>query len=177
MFTPHHIIFQRLIGVSFFHRMSRCMECNHAIDDTSHERCHTHADCAQGSLYYSLFCGVCQGLWSRSRDYENDMPDAILAYKELFRWVTGFIKNSKGREPGRDCFSDADERREFNVLKGILKPRKRAASKDSSFASSAPSKRVSIWLIYKVKFFLDIVLFARKKCNAYRSLMYCPFLS
>ena len=128
----------------FLYSMSRCIDCKHKIDDTSHERCHTHADCAQDRLYYGGFCGICQSLWARSREYKSDYDDAKAAYDILFTWINGFGKNSKGRAPGQDFFSDANERQEFEALRKILKPRKRSASRDSSFASSISSKRVSI---------------------------------
>ena len=129
--------------------MNRCVDCRHVIDGTSHDRCHTHADCAQGMLYFAGFCGICQDLWQRSREYKDDYHDAKEAFKILFAWVIGFGKNLKGREPGQDFFSNVEERLEFDRLRNILQPRKRSASRDSS-RSSIPSKRVSITRDYSL---------------------------
>ena len=124
-------------------RMSRCTACNHENDNTTHDRCRTHADCARGPYYFAGFCGICHSLWDRSRNYEVDMPDAVEAFDLLFVWVMGFGKNSKGRPKGQDFFQDPEERREFVRLRKILKPRKRSESVNSS-QSSIPSQRVSI---------------------------------
>ena len=88
-------VYKDSLGFFFFHRMSRCIDCKHVIDGSSHERCHTHADCAQGQFYYAEFCGICQDLWARSREYKDDPADAKAAFKILFTWVIGFGKIPK----------------------------------------------------------------------------------
>ena len=124
--------------------MSRCATCNHVSSEvTNHDRCRTHADCVRDRKYYAAFCGICHGLWSRARRFDEDKPDAIAAFDLLHPWVMGFGKNSKGRARGEDFFVDAEERREFKFLNSILRPRKRASSVDSSL-SSIPSHRVSV---------------------------------
>ena len=129
-------------GSFFFYRMSRCVVCKHVTNATSHDKCRTHADCARGPLYYGGFCGICHGLWDRANAYDRDPTDAARAFELLDIWITGFVKNSKGRTPGMDHFSDPEERRNFVRLRNLFKPRKRAASADSR-RSSVPSQRVS----------------------------------
>ena len=140
--STNFLVFIYSLGFFFIYSMSRCAECNHDIDPSSHNKCRTHADCVRGKRYYAGLCGICHGLWSRAREFETNMEDATVAFDLLFPWVTGFGKNSRGRTPGQDFFVDAEERREFVYLRGIFKPRKRAASLDSS-KSSIPSNRVS----------------------------------
>ena len=123
--------------------MSRCSECNHQSDGSSHDKCRTHADCVRDRKYYAAFCGICHGLWARAREFRTNLTDATAAFDLLCPWVVGFGKNSKGRARGEDFFVDVEERREFKYLSSILRPRKRASSVDSSH-SSIPSHRVSV---------------------------------
>ena len=132
------------LGFFILYRMSRCAECHHVSSEvTTHDRCRSHADCVQDLRYYAAFCGVCQGLWSRAREYVDNKSDATEAFDQLLPWITGFAKNSKGRTPGTDFFIDPEEHREFIHLKSIFRPKKRASSLDSS-RSSIPPHRVSL---------------------------------
>ena len=132
---------KKLMGVYFFlYSMSRCIDCNHKIDGTSHDRCHTHADCSRDMRYLAALCGVCHVLWDRVRDYEDNPLDAKIAFKELHTWICGYVKNSKNRERGVDCFRDPEERTEYDRLRRRFL---RSSSVDS-VRSSVPSQRVSI---------------------------------
>ena len=124
--------------------MSRCIECNHPNDASTHDKCRGHADCARGGKYYAGFCGICHGLWERSRNFAKDFADAKEAFDLLDPWVMGFLKNSKGRPSGEDFFSDPEEKKEFKRLKAVLKPRKKKSSSCNTSKSSIPSQRVSV---------------------------------
>ena len=113
---------------------------------TAHDRCRSHADCIRDGCYYAAFCGVCHGLWARARNYREDPTDAKAAFDLLYPWVLGFRKNSRGRAPGTDFFLDKEERREFVILRGVL--RKRASSQETASLSSIPSSRVSVLYMF-----------------------------
>ena len=136
--------------------MDRCVSCNHQTNSSSHDKCRTHADCARNGLYYGAFCGICHSLWGRAREYEVNPVDASRAFDLLLVWTSGFAKNSKDRPPGTDFFADIEERRDFERLRSILKPRKRASSLDSR-RSSVSSKRVSIMEYFFWGFFLFLL--------------------
>ena len=129
-------------GYLFFNRMSKCVECNHAINASSHDRCRTHAACANGRQYYAGLCGVCHNLWHRARAYEENLEVASNSFALLQEWIGGFARNSKGRPKGVDYFSDPEERRDFERLRAVFKVTSRASSLDGS-GSSIPSHRVS----------------------------------
>ena len=130
-------------GFFFFLRMSRCADCKHYIKASTHDRCRAHSDCARGPLYFGALCGVCQGLWSRARAFDDDLEDARIAFSLLAEWIEGFRKNSKGRKPGSPYCAEDQEKVEFERLRTFFNKTKRHASGDSS-RSSNPSQRVSV---------------------------------
>ena len=130
-------------GFSILFSMSNCIDCRHVIGASTHDRCRSHADCASGAYYTGILCGVCHGLWSRARAYLEDPEDAMLAFKDLQEWIQGFVKNSKGRQPGQGVFVDQQERKEFITIRAWYNSTKRASSVDST-RSSLPSSRVSV---------------------------------
>ena len=129
-------------GYSFFDRMSNCVECHHQINAASHDRCRTHAACANGRQYYAGLCGHCHSLWQKARAYQDNPAGADEAFTLLQDWIGGFARNSKGRPKGVDYFSDIEERREFERLRTFFRGTSRSSSLDGS-GSSAPSHRVS----------------------------------
>ena len=137
------LVFKDSLGFLFLYSMSRCVDCNHPNNASSHDRCRGHADCARGGKYYAGFCGICHDLWGRARNYKEDPHDAKEAFDLLLPWVLGFGKNSRGRPTGEDFFEDVEEKLEFKFLKSIHKPRKRASSLDTTM-TSIPSQRVSM---------------------------------
>lgn len=145
-------------GFLFFPSMSNCVDCNHYIKAAaSHERCRSHSDCASGPLYYGALCGVCQGLWSRARAFRDDPEDAKIAFKLLLEWVTGFRKNSRGREAGTSYFADSGEQAEFEQLRTWYNRSVRESSRDSS-RSSIPSQRVSVILLLSLTYISFVCL-------------------
>ena len=143
--------------------MSRCRDCHHLIDGTSHDLCRTHSFCAHGPQYFGGFCADCEELWTRARNYESDPRSACLAWDILRRWVQGFIKNSKNRERGQDAFADMTEKAEFYSLNKIFKQFPEVSSRDSPLSPSS-SHRVSVtghlcWILaeFVVHFFLCFI--------------------
>ena len=123
--------------------MSGCVECNHPINALSHERCRTHADCANGRQYHGAICGLCQSLWHRARCFAENPGDARRAFIILNNWIAGFGRNSRGRPKGVDYFSDFEERAEFEKLRAVFQITRRASSLEGSL-SSITSQGVSV---------------------------------
>ena len=137
--------------------MSQCVECHHNINAKSHERCRTHADCANGRQYHVTFCGVCHSLWYKARDHIANPVEAREAFVLLQDWIAGFARNSKGRPKGVDYFSDFEERREFEHLRSVFQISRRASSMESS-SSSILSQRVSVSHLFNCFYLLFIVI-------------------
>ena len=136
------LVFKGSLGLLLLNRMS-CVDCNHAINALSHERCRTHAECANGRQYRGAVCNICQRLWQRARRFPEDPGDARRAFMILDNWIAGFARNSRGRPKGVDYFSDPEERKEFETFRAVFKISRRESSQEGS-SSSTLSKRVSV---------------------------------
>ena len=122
----------KLLSGVFFSYLSRmpCKECGHVTGDITHEHCRSHAFCSRGYKYFAAFCPICQDLWNRAKN--TDLPDhAVTAFRALRKWIRGFHKNSKRRNPGEDYFYSQDEREAFDQLK-TLHPRVESSESDAS---------------------------------------------
>ena len=107
--------------------------CQHSIDDSSHDLCHTHAYCAKEGKYYAAICATCEDLWYRSKDFD-DPEDAIVAFDALTAWIRGFRRNSKGRPAGQDYFYDPHERAQFQELHAMVANLRAVPDLDASAA-------------------------------------------
>ena len=127
--VTHCGIFQQMV----------CRMCQKPSD--SHDLCRGHAYCGgEGAArYHSMNCLTCRDLWEVAEDLDM-LDDAQLAFGALDRWVTGFRRNSRNRQPGESHFVDPEERRNFERLYA----RHRAAGYAPRSSSLSSSFEVSL---------------------------------
>ena len=105
----------------FTDMLVRCGLCRHKIDPTTHKHCRSHAQCARGNQYWSVYCPICIDLWERARDLLRDPEDALVAWSLLRKWIEGFIKNSRNRPKDVPAFASKRERDEYYDMSDFMK--------------------------------------------------------